>query len=187
MGACDLIGEAVIALGITEPYRLASSGNSGSTAKILRRRLPLALLPAALARIEIHVANIPVLDEKFVDGLQSSEVFQRLYAVDGIDTGEQILASVILNSGNGEVLISGDKRFVAAMQKDCLDDWKQLAPSFISLEGCLRSIVDQYGFRYVVDKAYEFRSCDESLRLAFGGQANERSFIEGLTSFDPCR
>jgi hypothetical protein len=187
LGCCDLMDAAVSALGLEASFRLASAGNASSTAKILRRRIDPNLVPEALVRLERYSRSIPILSDEFIVNLAASEVFQRLGNLKDIDAGEQLLASAVLLSTSDRLLVSGDKRFVNSIRANSPEDWENLSHSFVSFEACVHKVVETHGFDFVCEKSFRFRQCDDSLRLAFGGSPNEENFMDGLTSFDPCR
>jgi hypothetical protein len=142
---------------------------------------------AAIQRTEGVVAAVPVLSDELVKDIYSSDSYQALLDIDNIDTGEQVLAAILMDNPIGRVLLSGDKRFVQAFRVSLPGKWNDLNGSIISFEACLLAIEEMYGFEYLVARVYEVRYCDGSLRLALGINPNCEAFREALVSFDPCR
>jgi hypothetical protein len=184
---CDLWHEALEALGITEPYRLAATSNAKSNGKAIKKMLEGTDPEAAIRRTESVVAAVPVLSDDLVENVYSSASYQGLSGIDNIDSGEQVLAAILMDNPIGRVLLSGDKRFVRAFRENLPENWNDLEGSIISFEACLLAIEEMYGFDYLFPRVSDVRLCDGSLRNALGINPNRESFREGLISFDPCR
>jgi hypothetical protein len=184
---CNLWFEAIEALGISQPYRLASTSSAKSNRKIIIRRLA-HIDPEETARRTQDIVNaVPVVPDDLLDGIFKSAAFYELSDIEEIDVGEQVLAAILIDDPSGRVLLSGDKRFVKAFREHLPDRWDILGKSIISFEACILAIEDRYGFDLLLERALPVKHCDESLRLAFGHAPNAESFREAMTSFNPCR
>lgn len=141
----------------------------------------------AIQRAHEIVEVVPVLSDDMISDIYASDGFLELSGIDNIDGGEQILAAILLKNPTGQVLLSGDKRFVRAFRENLPERWETLKGAIISFEICLLAVEKQFGFEYILERAYPVRCCDGSLRLAMGEVPTASTFKEALTSFDPCR
>lgn len=185
LACCDLWSEALSALDITEPKRLVSTSSISSNMRVLKRLLPDSDLTDIEARLSTMIAEVPIINDDLVDKAEGSEAFTRLADTDDIDAGEQLLLAILLNEPQKRVLVSGDKRCVEAFSSGFPDDFAEVRSSLISFERCLREIEKKYGFDLILQKAHAVRSCDGSLRIAFGTTPNADDFRAALASFDP--
>jgi hypothetical protein len=184
---CNLWNEAVQALEITQPYRLVSTNSQKSNDRLIQRKLSNDLFANASERTQLFVDSVPVLPDALVENITSSPVFQRLTNIEGIDSGEQVLSTVMLTAPEDRVLITGDKKFIEAIRKHAPDYWNTHATNFVSFEMCIAKVEQAFGFEIILERAFPVRSCDESLRLAFGAEPKLDQFLEGISSFDPCK
>lgn len=184
---CDLWTEALFALGVTQPYRLASTSSERSNRRAISGMLPGLDPRDAIERAQVVTATVPVLSDELVEDIELTEWFEALGAVDGIDAGEQQLAAILLQETDGHLMISGDKRFVRAFRDSLPAEWDRIKGSVISFETCLRAVEATYGFDLILERAFPARCCDGSLRLALGQQPNRENFLIAMESFDPCR
>ncbi|MBY5462055.1 hypothetical protein HFO85_01265 [Rhizobium leguminosarum] len=184
---CNLWFEAVDALGVTQPYRLAATSSARSNRKKITQMLGDVDPEETLQRTQEIVDAVPVVPDDLIDQIYESAAFQELSDIDGIDGGEQVLAAILIDDPEGRVLLSGDKRFVQAFRENLPDRWDALGDSIISFEACMLAIEDRYGFDFLVERVLPVRHCDGSLRVAVGHQPNAEGFREAMTSFNPCR
>lgn len=187
LGCCDLWHEAVDALGVTQAYRLESTSSEQSNAKIVKRILREVGPEDALARISAMVAEVPVLADDLLEGLEDSQEYALLDGVEDIDAGEQMLGAILLRDPETQILVSGDKRFVRAFRDHLPDKWVAVSGSVISFEMCLLAIEEVYGFDHLLQRVHPVKHCDGSLNLAIGHQPSADGFKEALASFNPCR
>lgn len=185
LGCCNLWTEALDALGVSQPYRLESTGSEKSNRRVIFRRMASPAADDALVRVMEMVQSVPPIPGDFVNGLEATEEFQLLSDCDGVDGGEQILASLLMRTQSGQVMISGDKNFVVAMREQRPEAWEIIRSRVITFERCLISIVQSRGFASVVERLYVAKDCDGALRLACGTVPNEATLLEALQSYDP--
>jgi hypothetical protein len=184
---CNLWFEAVEALGVTQPYRLAATSSARSNRKKITQMLAEVDPEETIQRTEEIVGAVPVVPDNLLDHIYESAAFQELSDIDGIDGGEQVLAAILMDDPEERVLLSGDKRFVQAFREKLPDRWAAFGKSIISFEACMLAIEDKYGFDFIVERALPVRHCDGSLRIAFGHQPNAEGFRDAMNSFNPCR
>lgn len=184
---CNLWWEAVAALEITQPFRLAATSSERSNRRKITQMLGDVDLEETIQRTQEIVEAVPVLSDELIDQIYATEGYQELSGIDGIDGGEQILAAVLINDPEGRVLLSGDKRFVQAFRDNLPEKWRRLSASIISFEKCLLAIEERHGFDYLLQHVQPVRQCDGSLRIAIGHQPSSEVFRAAMTSFDPCR
>jgi hypothetical protein len=108
-----------------------------------------------------------------------------LAEIDDIDSGEQLLLAILLAEKKDRILVSGDKRCMAAFKQALPDECGAAQSSIITFERCIRAITETCGFELVLDRAHHVRQCDASLRLAFGSNPSVDEFLLALESFDP--
>lgn len=184
---CDLWLEAVDALSLTASFRLQSTSSSKSNLKIINRMLGNQDNSSILERTQRIVLSVPVLPEEFTINIQTSQAFQDLENVHGIDGGETLLTAILVNSPENRVLLSGDKRFVEALQHSLPEYWDIYGSSIISLEKCMLAIEEKYGFDYLLERVWPVKHCDGSLNLAIGQEPAAENFRDAMKSFNPCR
>lgn len=184
---CNLWFEAVEALGVTQPYRLAATSSARSNRKKITQMLADVDSEETIQRTQGIVDAVPVVPDDLLDQIYQSAAFQELSDIEGIDGGEQVLAAILIDDPEGRVLLSGDKRFVQAFRENLPDRWDTLGESIISFEACMLAIEDQYGFDFLVERVLPVRHCDGSLRIAIGHEPNAEGFRDAMTSFNPCR
>ena len=184
---CGLFDEGLVALGVTEPFRLVSTTSTSSNKRIIEKRLPGFDVAPILARVAGAIASVPTIDGAMVDGISESEIFRRLSNIDDIDGGEQLLATILLHDPSRRILISGDKRFVHTFARVLPAEWLAVRDSVISFEMCLLAIEGKYGFDLIMERVYPVRGCDGTLGHAFGSVPNREVFRAALISYDPCR
>jgi hypothetical protein len=186
LGCCNLFGEAVDALGVTQPYRLAATSNAKGNARLVTKLYGEIDAADAVQRIQAMVADVPVLSEEMLEGIFASENFKLLGGLEDIDTGEQLLGALLLNQPAERIMISGDKRFIKAFRQHLPDQWIAHSESIISFEMCMIAIEDRYGFDYLVQRAAPAKHCDGTLRIAIQPEPSRDHFLECLASFNPC-
>jgi hypothetical protein len=184
---CNLWFEAVEALGITDPFRLAATSSEKSNRKKITQMLRDMDPEEALLRTQEIVHTVPVLPDEWVEEIYAAQSFQELSDIDGIDGGEQVLAAILIAAPEGRVLLSGDKRFVQAFRENLPERWDALGGSIISFEACMLAIEERYGFDYLRERVHAVKHCDGSLRLAVGDEPTAETFREAMASFNPCR
>lgn len=184
---CNLWLEAVEALGISEPYRLAATSSEKSNRKKIIKMLGDVDLEDAFLRTQEVVATVPVLPDELVEEIYAAQSFQKLSGIDGIDGGEQVLAAILIAAPEGRVLLSGDKRFVQAFRENLPEYWDALGSSIISFEACMLAVEERYGFEYLLERVHAVKHCDGSLKLAVGYEPIAATFREAMTSYNPCR
>lgn len=184
---CNLWWEAIDALGITHPYRLAPTSSARWIKGKLDRKLGKGDHAEIMARIEGVVQEVPVIADELTDGLEADEGFKVLREIEDIDDGENILAAVLMRSPDGKLLLSGDKRFIKAFRDALPREWDRLSDCIISFEMCLEAIEAKYGFDHIFANAMTVKHCDGTLRLAIQAEPNREHFIECISSFNPCR
>lgn len=187
LGCCNLWNEAVEALGVTQPYRLASTSSVRSNNKLITRLLADVDPADTIERVAVMVGMVPVLADYLIDGIESSEGFHLLSGVDDIDAGEQLLGAVLLNDPDHRVLVSGDKRFVNAFRSHLPEQWEAVSGCIISLEMCLMAIEERFGFDYLLERVITVKHCDGTLRMAIGAAPTRDDFRTAMQSFNPCR
>lgn len=187
LGCCNLWTEAVAALGVTQPYRLPSTNSARSNVKLVTRLLGEVDTAEAIVRVAGMVADVPVLSDELVDGIEASAAFQQLANIDDIDAGEQLLGAVLLNDPEHRILVSGDKRFVKALRSQLPDQWDAVSGAVISLEMCLMAIEERFGFEFLLERVVGVKHCDGTLRMAIGAEPTREAFLEAMRSFNPCR
>ena len=188
--AClGLWDEVLAATGVTRPYRLPSCSVTGS-APVFRRWLKdRAVLQAATDRLAAIVTAVPVVDEGPATASRATPSFVDLANTEDIDAGEALLVAMLEAAADPAILLTGDKRFVAALRNHHPARYAALAGRVLSLERCLTLVCQAHGAAFVVERAIPVVTCDGSLRLALGMPpgADHASFVEALASFDPCR
>ncbi len=189
LGCCDLWGETLAATGVTRPYRLPSCTVSSST-RLLRRSLQdPSVLQGATTRLQAMVASVPVLDESVEATAKAAPGFTDLANTDDIDVGEAVLVVALEALADPDLVLTGDKRFVASLRRNFPQRFALLARRILSFEACLTMVCRTHGVAHVVDRVRPVAGCDGTLRLALGPSAGQdhRYFLEALASCDPCR
>jgi hypothetical protein len=184
---CNLWFEAVEALGVTQPYRLAATSSARSNSKKITETLADVDPSETIRRTQDIVDAVPVLPDELVDQIYASAAFQELSNIDRIDGGEQVLAAILIDNPEGRVLLSGDKRFVEAFREHLPDRWDILRGSIISFEACMLAIEGRYGFDFLLERVLQVKHCDTTLKIAIGHEPNAKSFRDAMISYNPCR
>lgn len=184
---CGLWDEALVALGVTQPYRLQSTSSVRANRRKISVMMGAADSAGALALAERLVAEVPVVSDDLIDGIEVTPGFLELQDVDGIDGGEHLLTAILIHSPDGRVLLSGDKRFITAMRGELPDRWAEVGHFIISFEGCILAIIRQIGFEVIRDRLLAAKNCDGGLRLSIREETDVASFVEAMVSFNPCR
>jgi len=187
LACCDLWDDALEALGVTHPYRLVSATPTGSKTALRRMDISDSLREAAKARLATMAAQAPVVPEHWVSAALTTDLYNTMIATDNIDGGEAELAIVAMHCEYRNKLVSGDKRFIAAMAVAFPKEFERLRPVLVSFERCLLAICELRGFEAIRDRLLTARGCDHTLKLALGtdGRAAFESFAEALVSFSP--
>lgn len=183
---CNLWFEAVDALGVTQPYRLVATSSAKSNHKVIARMLG-GVAPEELIQRTQNIIDVVDIIPDDVDQIYGSAAYQELSDIDGIDGGEQVLAAILINSPDGRVLLSGDKRFVHAFRENLPDRWDALGNSIISFEACMLAIEKRYGFDFILERVRPVKHCDGSLKIAIGEIPEAEHFRKAMESYDPCR
>ena len=134
---CGLFDEALAALGVTQPFRLVSTSSTSSNKSIIKRKLQDFDFAPIMARIAKAVASVPTISNTVADGIRETDIYRRLTNLDDIDSGEQILAAILLSDPRSGILISGDKRFFQAFAHALPAEWLRCGiPSYRSKCAC---------------------------------------------------
>ncbi|AXV16564.1 hypothetical protein CYG48_13215 [Neorhizobium sp. SOG26] len=184
---CNLWWEAIDALGISHPYRLAPTSSARWVKGKLDRKLGKGDHAEIMSRIEGVAREVPVIADELTEGLESDEGFKVLREIADIDDGENILAAVLMRSPGGKLLLSGDKRFIKAFRDALPGEWDKLSSYIISFEMCLEAIEAKYGFDHIVANAMAVKHCDGTLSIAIQPEPNREHFVDCISSFNPCR
>ncbi len=133
------------------------------------------------------IARVPPIDDDLADQVFAADSFIAMANTPGIDDGEAILVGMLQISQDPNVLVTGDKRFVAALRVHFPDVFCMIRGRLLTFEKCLRMICDARGTAYVVDHVAKAATCDGTLRAALGTNhpCDEVSFLKALKSFDP--
>lgn len=116
------------------------------------------------------------------------ETTDRLAAITGVDSGEALLFTSLIN-GIAERMITGDKRAIHAIVETLkLDDpvVASLRGRVLTFETLLLGLFDRFGFEEIAVKIrHGSFANDKTLQLAFGSSGNndEMQVREGLESF----
>jgi len=186
LACCDLWNEALVCLGVTHPYRLASTTSATSTRKVLQRRLPASAVDDACVRAAAIVAAVPVLPLEFILMGEAWPHRSRLLAEPAIGE-DALLASIFFMMQRERVLVTGDKRFLIALRQNVPREFAAQADRIVSFEACVLAVTKRYGFAYVLTRVHRVAACDGSLVLAIGPaeRPTEDEFIAALQSYDP--
>lgn len=187
LACCDLWDEALEALGVTHPYRLASATASGSKTALRRMAIDDGLRAAASERLKTMAEQVPVVPGGWVATAVTTDLYNKMTFTDGIDTGEAQIALVALHCEHDNRLVTGDKRFVTAMAGAFPGEFERLRPLVVTFERCLLAICEVKGYEHVRERLAAAKGCDGSLRSALGsdGSASYESFREAMLSFNP--
>ena len=189
LACCGLWNDALAATGVTRPFRLPSCTVIASD-RVLRRWFPeTALREAAVARLAATIMAVPAIDEGLARSCRDTQVFLDLANTDDIDAGEAQLVAMLETSADPAVLLTGDKRFIAALRRVHPARFAALSGRILSFESCVTLVCQARGVAHVVDRVRSVAACDGTLRLALGGSggADHGAFLEALASMDPCR
>ena len=171
LACCDLWDDLLVATGITRPFRLASCTVKASVKVVDRRITAEAARSAIRERLNTMVAAVPVIDDALAVRAMTTATYRQITdpVMDGIDGGEALLIGMSQLMSDPYVLISGDKRFIAALRKQFPAIYADLHGRILSFERCLVAI------------------CDAALRLALGSgiDIDDAFFLHALRSFDP--
>ena len=131
--------------------------------------------------------QVPVVPERWVSAAVTTDLYNRLSFTDSIDAGEAQLALVALHCEHTDKLVTGDKRFMAAMEAAFPAEFERLKPLVITFERCLLAVCAAKGYDHVRERLVAARGCDGSLRNALGsdGRASYDSFQEAMLGFSP--
>ncbi|MCO6418352.1 hypothetical protein JYK14_19595 [Siccirubricoccus sp. KC 17139] len=135
------------------------------------------------------VATVPILDESVEATARAAPGFMDLANTEDIDVGEAILVVALEALTEPDLLLTGDKRFVASLRHHFPERFALLARRIFSFETCLSLVCRDRGVAYVIERVRPVAACDGTLRLALGsgGGTDHTSFLEALGSCDPCR
>ncbi len=130
--------------------------------------------------------DVPIVPEQWVAAAATSELFNAMIGTDDIDQGEAQLAVIAMHAEYESRLISGEKRFLAAMAKAFLEELKRLRPIFLTFEQCLLAVCELRGLEAIRERLIAAAGCDGGLKLSLGtdGQATRKVFVEAMISFD---
>jgi hypothetical protein len=187
LACCDLWREAATALGVTHPYRLASATPSGAKTLLRRKGVTETLVVETQKRLEIITKNTLVMPDVWLKPSIGSEVHNQMLKTPDIGSSDAPLALIALNCPVDNRLITGDKRFINALEREFPNEWAILSPRLITFEACLLKICATHGFDIVKDRIVAAKDCNRALKLALGAnnQANHETFCEALQSFSP--
>lgn len=170
LAACDLLDDALVALGLTKPdvYALPTAKYKFGTTRKGSARGERRYGAEVLTRIRDFLGNIRELD---VSG--SPEELQLLASVDGIDVGETILFSAT-SQFDQYLLATGDKTSLRALVLTpvCRPVAQRIRGHVICLEQIIKHLIQHFGFPYVKDKLVPARACDTVLSIVFNSEHN---------------
>ncbi|BAE53236.1 hypothetical protein amb4432 [Paramagnetospirillum magneticum AMB-1] len=187
LACCDLWEEALEVLGVTHPYRLASATALGSKTALRRMAVDDALRAAVTERLQKMAEQVPVMPKGWVEAVVTTDLYNKMIFHEGIDSGEAEIALVALHCEHDNKLVTGDKRFLAAMADAFPGEFGRLKPVVVTFEHCLLAICEAKGYEHVRERLVAAKGCDGSLKNAVGsdGQAGYESFKEAMLSFTP--
>jgi hypothetical protein len=186
LACCDIWADTQEALGVTHPYRLASATPTGSKTALRRMvDIPDSLREATKARLAAMAVQVPVVPDNWVSAASISDLYNAMIATDNIDSGEAELAIVAMHCEYENKLVTGDKRFMAAMAQAFPKEFERLRPALVSFEQCLQAVCVLRGFDAVRGRLLAAKGCDRTLKLALGadGLATFEAFSAALISF----
>ncbi|PWC88826.1 hypothetical protein TSH100_06315 [Azospirillum sp. TSH100] len=190
LAACDLFDETIGVLGIARSYRLPSATVSGARGMLRRWQPAAAVQDAFLERLRVLQEKVEVIPEAWFMECGSDPRFNAMIAPGlNIDVGEAQLTIITLSRPDPNLLISGDKRFVAGMASNFPEDFAILRGSLICFEDCLKAVVQHHGLEAIRVRLVAARGCDGTLKNALQSDcaATQIEFLEALESFNPLR
>lgn len=142
-------------------------------------------------RIDAFIAQVKTISEEVTD----PELINAMNSGNDLDIGEMQLLSALLQSESGDLLFTGDKRFLKALAQHPLlaDKLSSMEHCFISFEQIMMLLINGSDFDKVkscVSIAHEKYRFDKTIRCCFEGlpdveinqvQTNIRREIIGLT------
>ncbi len=181
LACCDLWDEVLLATGVTRPVRLASCTVRETMKTVTRKFRGEAILPEVEGRLEAMVAQSQVLADD--PGLRPTLV--ELQGEEGIDVGEALLFASLEAASDPTLLLTGDKRFVAALAKAFPGRFAAARTRILTFEACLLAVCQEYGVAHVVGRVTPARGCDGTLVLALGhgAEVDHGSFSAALRSY----
>jgi hypothetical protein len=186
--AADLWPQALTALGIDRPYRLASA-SSDQLKRDLRQALRRgrAIPDEAIPLMEARFAESDALPPIGTLGRPDPALVDRLQIDPAIDSGEAILFALLAADPETRVLLTGDKRAVTALRRVDPALFDRLRRRIVSLEACITSLIATLGIDTVRARTAPMRRLDQTLTIAFGsdGCADAATVTEALARYDP--
>jgi len=137
-----------------------------------------------LRRVRGMVADAYSIDDAMADRLANDPFRLALANTPDIDAGEALLLSLLAFIDDPSVLVTGDKRCIAAFRNGFPDRFALLKNRILSFEQCLLMVCEARGTDYVIDRVRWASSCDGTLRLAL---SDTKDFEAALQSSDPLR
>ena len=107
-------------------------------------------------------------------GIMNTELFEQLSTIEGIDVGEAILTTCLLQvlqkeEGFQACIFTGDKNFFRALAKvDLPTIQTNFAHRFWCLEQLILKNVDYYGFEPTRARIVPVQECDKAIKAVFG-------------------
>ena len=188
LGCCNLWQEALACLGVTHPYRLASTTSAASNRRVLGKGLDGPALDEACSRVSTIVATVPVIPLEFLSLANAWIHRSRLLAEPDIGL-DVVLVGIFFMMQDARVLVTGDKRLLGSLREHIPSEFAAASHQMITFEACLRAVTETYGFNHVFPRVSGVASCDGTLKRALGhtGKADESEFLTALQSYDPLR
>jgi len=142
-----------------------------------------------MVRLAALVAATPVIPNVLAQNARSNIIELDLNGILDVDEGEALLTAILLTAADPAVVISGDKKFFAALREHRPLVWNAVANRLVSFERCLLAVIGTHGIAFVVERVRPVCACDDTLKLAVGTDAecDAVSFVAALTSYDPLR
>lgn len=156
---------------------------SSSAALLKRRGMPDIVFDEACARLKEMVVSVPVLPAEWLEAAQRTDTFNKLIRF--TDAGEAGLTTIALEVEGEAIVITGDKRHVAALKAEFPDAADRLGGRLFTFEDCLLACLSKRGFAFVRAKATPAVRCDGMLTLALssGLETSEQHFCDALRSY----
>lgn len=167
LAACDLLDEAVSALGsqLTEVRLLATFKHKFGIASARNR----ARTQAQIGRnvFERIVAFQSAVGE--AGPVTSAELLEMLEDIPAIDTGESLLFAAAIEHPDS-LVVTGDKRSLRSLASEqrCVEVARHLIGRVLCFEQVLTEIIAAEGFDHVKSKVAPAIDCDICLRVVFG-------------------
>ena len=183
LASCDLLSEAIDALGTTfsEVYVLNTARHVLLNPLKNPAKVKSRIGEPVYERLSQFFDRAQILN--VVPSPQEQQLFEDIA---GIDPGEAVLFSVTAHFDEC-LLATGDKRSLRALTGNplCQPVCQRLTNRVVCFEQVILRIIDQSGFAVVRAKVVPAFGCDTALRAVFGSglEATEDSVRLGLTGY----